>query len=343
MREYSFENNDTEEATPDIFPKPWKTDDSLRCIKLIGEGSYSKVYKALDQADVVNPNVAVKCVDIRGMLRTCIESDTTREAGVLATLLNEIVVLSVLSSEYVVRYISCWAEAEDSSQHKLDRDNLQEYVEILLSRSAETSTSILWAPRSNIYIKMELCQYTLKYFLENCRLIPDFGNGHIAPIFRDVTMCLKHIHAKGFIHRDIKPGNIFCKMNKTGGCTWVIGDFGLATKYFGDRRFGNVGTKDYWSPELRSGSGYTTKTDMYSLGLLFLELLQRKCLDTNMSKISAQLGKLSNSKQRFLYLKVLVEDKFVIWVKLINKLVNPGDTNRICCKELEIALSRIRY
>lgn len=302
------------------------------------------MYEAVDESDVVNPNVAVKCIDIRKMLRFSADSNlSAQDAGFLATLLNEIVVLSGLSSDYVVRYISCWAEAEDSSHLKLDSYKLKEYVDSLLLNSI-SSTGMLWAPASNIFIKMELCQFTLKYFLGNRGSIPNFGNGHVAAIFKRITIGLNYVHEKGFIHRDIKPGNIFCQQNSTGDFTWKIGDFGLATKYSGGQHYGKVGTREYWSPELKNGSGYTTKTDVFSLGLVFLELVEREGCDFKVAQIASALRKMESSKKRFLQLeKVVGKDRFVIWVKLINMMVHPDQIKRLSCRDLEVALGEIKY
>lgn len=299
------------------------------------------MYEAIDQTDVVNPNVAVKCVDIRKTLRCSAASNfSTRDVGYFAAVLNEIVVLSGLSNDHVVRYISCWAEAEGTE--KLDRFQLQAYVDSLLLNSA-SSTGLMWVPPSNIYIKMELCQFTLKYFLENHQLIPNFANGHVAAIFKDIATGLSYIHSKGFIHRDIKPGNIFCKVHPICGCIWKMGDLGLATRDL-DKTFGQVGTDCYRSPEMKRGFGYTTKADMWSLGLVFLELVQQDGNGFNVAQVSEKLHNLGISRHRYLYLKeAVVQERFAIWVKVINKLVNPDEMKRISSTELEVALNRIYY
>lgn len=103
-----------------------------------------------------------------------------------------------------------------------------------------------------------------------------------------------------------------------------------------------MGTENYQSPELKSGSGYTTRTDVYSLGLVFLKLVQRKMDFLKELQTCTKLSKLSSSRDRYLYLKDdLVQDEFAVWAKIINKMVNPDQTKRISCNELEVVLSKI--
>ena len=78
---------------------------------------------------------------------------------------------------------------------------------------------------------------------------------------------------KGVIHRDLKPQNIM--MNKRGEV--IIMDFGLAA--IADQLGGNEvrnGTPLYMSPEQLRGSGVTTRSDIYSLGLVMYEIFTGK-------------------------------------------------------------------
>ncbi|XP_035701175.1 mitogen-activated protein kinase 4-like [Folsomia candida] len=347
-------NTDTAQNT-EILPTPWKTDNSLKCISILGEGTFGKVFKAVNPQNLDNPFVAIKCVDIRKMLKLsctpgCTTSTTTEsnhtsknvDTNILTTLLNEIDVLSQLSNDHVVRYIDSWAEAEDFSCHKLDRFKLQEYVKSLLTSSLSLPCCIL-SPYNNIFIRMELCQFTLKYFL--VKIDPqNLGIRHVATIFNDVATGLKYIHQKGFIHRDIKPGNLFCKQEQGEGYIWKIGDFGLATRLaeHPDKNYGQLGTKWYWSPEMSRNYSYTTKTDMYSLGLTFLEIVKHGRDEFEMFKLAEKLNVL-RSVERSVYLREAVQDKFAPWQKVIAKLVEPEQSKRFDCNKLEVILCNISY
>lgn len=108
--------------------------------------------------------------------------------------------------------------------------------------------------------------------------------------------------------------------------------------------YGKVGTREYWSPELKNGSGYTTQTDMFSLGLTFLEVVKREEYEFNVGQLASKLIKLESSKKRCLHLEeIVVHDTFAIWVNVINQLVDPDQTKRISCPELGVALSGVKY
>ena len=75
--------------------------------------------------------------------------------------------------------------------------------------------------------------------------------------------------AEGVIHRDIKPANIMRVGNK-----WKLSDFGFAVKSrFGFKDRMNVGTPLYMAPESLKKNYYSSKSDLYSLGIVVLEML----------------------------------------------------------------------
>ncbi len=92
----------------------------------------------------------------------------------------------------------------------------------------------------------------------------------------DIAKCvcrgLEFAHAKGIIHRDIKPGNIW--LNAEGIAQ--IGDFGLAVAVDMSRLTGvgmMVGTVSYMPPEQAMGGQVTAKADLYSLGAMLYEMV----------------------------------------------------------------------
>lgn len=138
-----------------------------------------------------------------------------------------------------------------------------------------------------LYIQMEYCPN------QTLRDIIDSGveQGEAWRLFRQIVEGLVYLHAQGLIHRDLKPGNIFIDTNGD----IKIGDFGLAVGHehvhqqiktksliepFGasprNSLTGGIGTPLYVSPEQENqkiGQGYDQKVDMYSLGIILLELL----------------------------------------------------------------------
>ena len=90
-------------------------------------------------------------------------------------------------------------------------------------------------------------------------------------IMRHVASGLRELHSAAIIHRDLKPGNILLHDEK-----WKLSDFGIARDAdlgTQDPTFVGAGSYAYMPPEKRTGQSPTIKTDLYSLGCLFFEIL----------------------------------------------------------------------
>jgi serine/threonine-protein kinase PpkA len=92
-------------------------------------------------------------------------------------------------------------------------------------------------------------------------------------IARDIASGLAYAHEKGFVHRDVKPGNIMFRSNGTA----VLADFGIAKamkSVSAATMAGNaIGTPDYMSPEQAQASPVDGRSDLYSLGAVLFETL----------------------------------------------------------------------
>ncbi len=93
-------------------------------------------------------------------------------------------------------------------------------------------------------------------------------------IIAEVCEGLAHAHARNVIHRDIKPANIFV----TRAGTVKILDFGLARTVSSDLTTGGraMGTPNYMSPEQVRGEKIDNRTDIFSVGVSFYELLTHR-------------------------------------------------------------------
>lgn len=108
-----------------------------------------------------------------------------------------------------------------------------------------------------------------------------------ANIMAQVCRALEAAHAEGVIHRDLKPQNI---MVDKSGRAYVM-DFGIARSMLsaGMTQTGAlIGTPDYMSPEQAKGMSLDARSDLFSAGIIFYELLSGQTpfdADTTMGKL----------------------------------------------------------
>ncbi|MBI4574807.1 MAG: tetratricopeptide repeat protein [Planctomycetes bacterium] len=102
------------------------------------------------------------------------------------------------------------------------------------------------------------------------------GWPEVHPLVVQVCRGLEYIHARGYVHHDIKPENILVSRGADGAPVARLMDFGLAgsaaSRLFPDLR----GTPQYMAPELFRGQRADPRTDLYALGVvLFLVVTGR--------------------------------------------------------------------
>ena len=143
------------------------------------------------------------------------------------------------------------------------------------------------------YMAMEL--------LDGQPLSEEMAGGKPMPV-RDVVVmgiqlarALAYAHARGIVHRDIKPGNL---MRVKGTQTIKVTDFGIAHMESAGpehrTRVGDIlGTPQYMSPEQAQGERLDGRSDLFSTGILLYQMLtgQRPFLGDSLVALAVKIAK----------------------------------------------------
>jgi tRNA A-37 threonylcarbamoyl transferase component Bud32 len=127
------------------------------------------------------------------------------------------------------------------------------------------------------YMVMELLEGdTLKTRLNDYRARQEMmPSGEVVRILLDVLDGLAYAHSEGMIHRDIKPANIL--LSRRGQA--VVADFGIAQIVGGTQYTVSgalMGTLNYMAPEQGLESHSDARSDIYSLGIVYYEMLTQR-------------------------------------------------------------------
>jgi len=189
------------------------------------------------------------------------------------------------------------------------KDQNQRPVNQQKQKQTKTSDASTFHYQICLYIQMELCKPTTLldwinhrnncYRKENEHDI-EFHKARLdfaLSIMEQISSGLEHVHSKNIVHRDLKPANIFSCKNTPN--VFKIGDFGLSKSMKPPSKMGRsneagftttdmdvdidvglkakntlgIGTASYSSPEQMCSSNYGPPSDIFSLGLICLELV----------------------------------------------------------------------
>lgn len=196
---------------------------------------------------------------------------------------------------------SVWSsEGDESRVSQKQQDRQQAWHEPQVANKQQQQQRHSYKYQMCFYIQMQLCKSTtLADWIRtrnHCSLASQYQSA--TEIFGQIVHGIRHIHDKGIIHRDLKPANIFCGNDGL----FKIGDFGLskhlksttsshdlnpmpplllplshptkgASTPWQNSHTAGVGTASYCAPEQVSTQQYGPKADIFSLGMIFLELM----------------------------------------------------------------------
>lgn len=222
--------------------------------KVVGQGSYSKVYRAL--------NAAGELVAVKQIANLEDKPKAEREA-----MYGEVTLLSVCSGVPRLSRVQAEADvvfspAQNMITHarraqSLSHPNIIQFYE--------------WFTKgSDLYIAMEFAK------LGDLATVIERASARNAPmnektvwkLFYQVSAGIRYLHEHRVIHRDIKPANVFVF---PGGLI-KLGDLGLGRTMDSSRAVTVVGTPYYMSPERIDEASYSFSADIWSLGCLLYEL-----------------------------------------------------------------------
>ena len=146
---------------------------------------------------------------------------------------------------------------------KLDHPNIVSYKHSFIEKGV-------------LIIIMEYCEVgDMSYHIKRkVNKKEHFTETEIFNWFIQICLSLEYVHARRVIHRDLKAQNIFL----TGNLTIKLGDFGISKVLENSAAAAQtvVGTPYYMSPEACQSQPYTSKCDVWSLGVILYELCSLK-------------------------------------------------------------------
>ncbi|GEN54194.1 Stk1 family PASTA domain-containing Ser/Thr kinase [Halobacillus faecis] len=183
---------------------------------------------------------------------------------------------------------------------RLEHGNDEEFI-ARFHREAQSATSLSHPNIVNIYdvgeeddIYFMVMEYvdgmTLKQYIQQHSPI---DVSEAVDIMRQIASAIAHAHDNGIVHRDIKPQNIL--IDHYGHVK--VTDFGIAMALSATaltQTNSVLGSVHYLSPEQARGGMATKKSDVYSLGIVFFELLTGRLPFSGESPVSIALKHLQH-------------------------------------------------
>mmetsp|Transcript_25477 Transcript_25477/g.61358 ORF Transcript_25477/g.61358 Transcript_25477/m.61358 type:complete len:901 (-) Transcript_25477:325-3027(-) len=176
--------------------------------------------------------------------------------------------------------MSAYALKSSKRAFRSKNDRAMYLKEVELVKSLPSHPNIVkyiaaWQEELHFYVIMEYCYCTLEKLVSMVKVDERFKWN----VLFQVARALEHIHKHGVLHMDVKPGNILYGIDKV----LKLADFGqaIATNRRSQMLDGCEGDSMYMAPELMQHNVIPTEAaDLFSLGLLMVEIATRKPLPT---------------------------------------------------------------
>jgi serine/threonine-protein kinase len=233
---------------------------------------------------------------------------------------------------------------------EVDADQLEE-VKKRFFREAEAAGKLSHPNIATIYDVGE--DYDMAYIamelIRGENLTRYCRKGKLLPVKRALTVvsqvakALGYAHSRGVVHRDIKPANIMLLKNDHVKVT----DFGIARVAASSKtstQTGYVlGTPSYMSPEQVAGKKVGGRSDLFSLGVVFYELLSSE-KPFKGDSIAALMYAIT--KASYTPLRKVAPDIPSCCVKIVDKLLAKGVTKRFktadeVARQIQLCLEKL--
>jgi len=249
-------------------------------LEKINTGGFGSVHKAMNKLDGMQYAIKKIPVQDEELLNT-------------VKVINEVKILAKLNHDNVIRYYSTWMEStNDKTVYEDVYDSSSDY-----STSNSNNEIVTYNPNSEymiiLYIQMELCQMDLREYITGKTITLPEAN----QIMLNVINGIQYIHSKNIVHGDLTLKNILIDHNNNIKIT----DFGLAREMDNQEHHidpDGYGTQLYMAPELLNDGKISIKSDIYSLGIIYFELLSnfKTDMERNKTIIKLKKGELKDEK-----------------------------------------------
>lgn len=157
-------------------------------------------------------------------------------------------------------------------------------------------------------------------------------------IMEQLCRAISYAHQHGVIHRDIKPQNIFLASDGT----IKLADFGIATFQNANHVTRSeivIGSVHYMAPEISQGHPASERSDIYSMGITFFELITGKVPFDSQSAVTVAL---MHIKDKFPSIKKFNNKTPQCVEEIILKAVNKDPIDRYnSAEEMRSAINNI--
>lgn len=154
------------------------------------------------------------------------------------------------------------ARSESTLLAQLKHPNIVRYVDVV-------------EEPDRIWLLMNYCEGgDLKSLLKQCaKSRTALEESRIVRWGFQLASALAYLHKHRVLHRDIKPANILLS-SRSAVDSVLLADFGVSKVVAqSDEAMTKIGTPLYFSPEMTSGVPYSSKNDVWSLGVVLLEMM----------------------------------------------------------------------